>query len=114
MFRRLLPSVLAALAGLPALAYAQSDRRVAMTAAAPGPSGQAPASTLQSFRRWSADVSGPTWRAANDEMGRLAGHAGHLAPAAASSQVQRAPANAGKATPPATPAPGGHHHGARK
>jgi|GEM_PF-2479024 len=64
---------------------------------------------LAHFRGWTPDVTGPGWRAANDEMGRLGGHAGHLArrPGAAP-----APPGDGGAPPPA-PRRHPHHGGAR-
>lgn len=115
MLRRSVFPVLATLLALPALSYAQPAERAAAPAA-PASSAPATVSALQSFRRWSGDAGGPAWRAANDEMGRLAGHAGHLAgrsvtaPAAAGSEAQRAPAESGRGAP----THGGHEHGARK
>lgn len=75
----LLPPLAALALALPAAAQQHDHAHAAApaSAAATTPAG----ATLENYRRWSADAPLQNWRAANDEAGRLGGHAGQLAPA---------------------------------
>lgn len=59
------------------------------------------------------DAPGPTWRAANDEMGALGGHAGHIKAKEQSKSVSADAPGPGNSlapqTPKATPADHGGH-----
>ncbi|MFC4161380.1 hypothetical protein [Chitinimonas lacunae] len=60
-------------------------------------------STFDSYLRWPAEPTPPAWRTANDEMGRLGGHAGHLKHAAGEQPARQS----------AQPDHKGHHPGSR-
>lgn len=75
--------------------------------AAPAP--ERPAAAFDNYRRWSVEAPAIDWARANEQVGRLAGHTGHL-------QARQQPAGATGATgatavsPPAPPAVRHDHH----
>lgn len=75
----LLPPLAALALALPAAAQ-QHDHSHAGSPASATATTQTGAA-LENYRSWSADSPLQDWRAANDEAGRLGGHAGQLAPA---------------------------------
>lgn len=123
MTRQLLRFAVAAVAAtvVPGWAFAQAAAPAA-PATAPG---SPPASSIAGFQRWSPEPGGPGWREANDTMGALRGHVGHVARPGAAGQGALPAGRAGQgaasaggtaverpmapATPAPTPQPGTPH-----
>jgi hypothetical protein len=95
----------AAVLALTAPAAAQSPPRPDDPAVKTAPAAPAPASAYAGYRRYEDEAPLP-WREANDEVGRLQGHLGHMKPAPQSAPPQQPGATA----PPATPRGHGHAH----
>lgn len=90
---------LSACAALPLTVFAQQERATYNPTDANAPVIVVPyESAFKGFRTANGDEPSPdkTWRSANDEMGKLGGHAGHMkaeqAQPATSSAVKSAPA----------------------
>jgi len=76
----LLPPLAALALALPAAAQQHDHGHVATPASAT--TATQTGTTLEGYRPWSPDTPLQDWRAANDEAGRLGGHAGQLVPPA--------------------------------
>jgi hypothetical protein len=104
-----LPALAVAMA-LPVLSGAQPAAVLPEPATGPAPLRVAPPqSAMAEYRRWQPDEPGPGWRAANDEMRRLGGHAGHIG--RRSDAGRNAQDSAAPARPPMSN-PHGSHGGA--